>query len=484
MKKLNTLEEWFEKLFKGFREELQKLSDEHQSYILICEDLRPPCQVEALWVIDPQGNDFQFVLFTHDSELNDLKIRIHGPCNVSSNIDAKLIDSFFNQERFQKYNYTNSNQTYTQALEELYFSNFDERGFPSKETPGRATASFGNDCVWMCRGKFQCLNHDEIVKVMIENIKFEFRDYPIRVNVFKFMDKIIKSSTLVYGLGGIITPFVWIGDLPTPTPKQRHSRAPLNDFIKPVLRDNYFGRELYVTNDGYLILECGKIELYDGEMDHNEIQNTQSLINCIFGTFLAYGIRIYSAENFCLNQKTLSKDKSRELSSWTNFLPKSVHEIRERPFLRAELATERQIIQLSNLKKIINKSELLVRRDNFRLLLPSFLKSYTDLEKKKDNNQSFILSWQIIEQYIGFLWKKLNNTDHKKKNSRNVPIKRQIHNLKNDEIISLERYQTLDIAREHRNKYIHEMKDVPRDIAKNNFELCKALLVKWINSEN
>lgn len=97
MEIIRSIESWLKQLITKFRDKYETLDISVQKQINTLENLSAPLQVEILRVFKDEKN-FQLLIFTHDNELEDLNIKIHGPYSITEEITD--IENFINHSRF------------------------------------------------------------------------------------------------------------------------------------------------------------------------------------------------------------------------------------------------------------------------------------------------------------------------------------------------------------------------------------------------
>ena len=74
------LTKWLKDMITYFRNELGKLSLEERKLIPNTSDYTPPCQVEVIWLKQPEN---QLVIVSHFEDRPDLEIIVDGPYSSS-----------------------------------------------------------------------------------------------------------------------------------------------------------------------------------------------------------------------------------------------------------------------------------------------------------------------------------------------------------------------------------------------------------------
>ncbi len=141
----------------------------------------------------------------------------------------------------------------------------------------------------------------------------------------------------------------------------------------------------------------------------------------------------------------------------------------------------RNIISLDKLRKIVNLANKISKNNNIENSLNLLIHSFTNLGKL-EINQSFILSWTIIEQHLNYKWDLLSKDKHlsrsrkKKLESRDytASVKTEMLNLLG--YISEEEYRMINGLRKERNNFMHEIIQIPRESANLSFKLARSYL--------
>ena len=209
-------------------------------------------------------------------------------------------------------------------------------------------------------------------------------------------------------LGGFIFPPVWFGDVYIFTHDYENpEELPLNNHVKTVCYSEISDRQIIVKSDGFLGVSINNN--VDGISEFAEEEETRRFINFFLGIFhLINDIIVHSTleseffYTYYFPKKDLFdsdlKDGFKGYSSRTHDLFNE----RQKP-VHIHSSIKRRIIPLINLRLVFKDLEIVVNDEKLSSSLNLLIDAHTNLVLFK-LNESFILSWVIIEQYLNYSW--------------------------------------------------------------------------------
>ena len=439
-------------LISNFREEMEKLTQEEQmAASRTLYDFSKPCQFMVIWAEEPE---FQIVLITHLTQLEDKYIEIYGPIENSKLIEyienevmkSPMIE-FLGKEDVEDFLISALNY-----IQQLYNP---IRGFPKPSIYYKALLISPEYAVgWLIVGNLLDLDLGKIVKNEVREITSMTKPPQIpQQEVPPFLE----------GFGTYIYPPLWIGERPKSFREKIWPLLLLSYSLKNVITDNYKKRPIIITRDGYIAI---------GEKDKKK---AQELINEIMSVMLLRGFDVHAVREIDLGEATFT-ERGIESFSW--------NPLRTPPFYADRLfptaPTINRTADEEKIKNILRLAELLTKDDRIKTLLSLYLETHTYFENT-EFKQALMMGWIILEEYyIKDLWLSLiskattDNNRLSKLGSWNIDHQIEALNLSGE--LSKEEYNLLMEIKEARNKVVHEGKSPPKEIV----EKCKELAFKAV----
>jgi len=453
---IKSIDSWLKQIITKFRDKYKALDTSLQKQINSLENLSAPIQVEILWVFKDEKN-FQLLVFTHDNELEDLYIKIHGPYSITEEITD--IKNFIYQDRFKG--------SISRVLEDEFLNatkvieKFRETDIPGEVSLGqKGQAGF----LWIWYGLSQESDENIIINNIFRDKSGEFAE--IRAHSKQFMDD-IKNSIDSFGV--CIYPPIWIGEVPKVLLEDKLKGVGfqlLQNFIKIEFNQLYKNRILIITNDGYIAIGEPKREL------------AVNFFNEILSIILFNNKGVFSVKEFDITRTYIHKERKELIQP--GFTGRSIEIFRRRikPVSR-DFKRNRLIFTKEEFSSILSRSEKITQDEKNSLLLRILLDSFTHL-RNGEYSQSFILSWTIIEQFIEFQFEKLT-TDRKLTRKRKKKLSRQtidnkLEILNFSNFLADKYYSEIMELKKLRNKFMHRLVVIIKEDAKRSFYLSKALI--------
>ena len=462
MEIIKSIDSWLKQLITKFREKFQALDTSLQKQINTLENLSAPIQVEVLWVVKDEKN-FQLLVFTHDIELEDLYIKIHGPYSITEEISD--IEHFIYQDRFKG--------SISRVLEDhflnaaKYIEKYRETAIPGESSLGQKGQQ---GFLWIWYGLSQGSNENIIINNIFKDKSEEFPE--MNAHFKQFRDD-IKNSIESFGV--CIYPPIWVGEVPKVLLEDKLKGEVfqlLQKFIKIEFNRLYKGRILIITNDGYIAIGEPKREL------------ALNFFNEILSIILLNNIGVFSVKEFDIAHTYIHKERKQLIQPGFTGRSIEIFNRRLKPVSR-DFKRNRLIFTKEEFSSILSSSEKITQDEKNSLLLRILLDSFTHL-RNGEYSQSFILSWTIIEQFIEFQLEKLM-TDRKLTRKRKKKLYRQtidnkLEILDFSNFLADKDYSEIMELKKLRNKFMHRLVVIIKEDAKRSFYLSKTLIQNLLGS--
>ena len=447
-------------LISHFREEVGKLPPEEQMAVSrTLGDLSEPCQFMVIWAEEPE---FQIILITHLTQLEDKHIEIYGPIEnsklikyIENEVLKSPIINFLGRERIEDFLATELRQ-----IQGFYNPLYT----PKPSIGSRVRISSDIYAVgWLVIGNLSNLDLGKIVDEIIREIKLEAKPSPPTQKP--------PVSPILEGFGTYIYPPLWIGEIPRPKSfREKISWRPLLSYsFERVITDTYKNRPIVVARDGYIAI---------GEKDKLK---AQELINEIISTMLLRGLNVQVVREIDLSQAIFAE--SGTALGWNPFSLRTTSILAERFFFES-LPINRTAINEEKIRKTIKLAELLTTDDKIKTLLLLYLEAFTYFANT-ELKQALIVGWIILEDfYIKDLWasrisKIARDSDRLSKlGSWNVDQRLETLNLSGE--LSNDEYDLLMKIKDARNKVVHEGIFPPKEIVEKCMDLVVRIVQKYV----
>lgn len=458
--------QWLLKLIDNYRKIIKKPTDVDNYNLRISSDFRAPLQISLMW-LKSDKNDLQIFLINHNEEFKDKTINIFGPYEIIKCDAFKDIEEVI--EKGQIFEHIKDKElNLVNKLEGLIRNQIKLL----KEEP---TNKIGNNGVFYKDCFYFIYNGNIFSSSIDDRISYFQHEKDIQHQFYEISKDLPLQYEMIPFLAGYIFPPVWIGDILNLSMEDKLMGKKLEDFVEIIYTGEILGRKIIIKNDGYLGIAIN--ENIDGQFKETEIYESIKILNFFFSVFIINDIFInsvqgsefvyttYLPEKNFLGESHRSHSKSEELFQ-ERYKAVDLEEFKKR---RRFIALEK-LIELVNLTNQLIKNEKIV--DSLNLLIHSF----TNLTKG-EINQSFILSWTIIEQYLNYKWdnllnsKQISSSRQKKLKGRNytASVKTEILNL--FDIVKDDEYIILNSLRKKRNQFMHQIMSIPNEIAQESLNL-------------
>jgi hypothetical protein len=465
------LRNWLIELVLYFREEFEKLSPEEQEAVHhSLEDLSKPCQFLVIWAKDPE---FQIVLVTHSSSLEDKLIEIYGP--IENHKLIELIESEVLKSRIVEIIGKEKVEDALISILRIIRSYYD----PLVKRPAKPLIDskllLSNNpyaASWIVIGNLQNFDSKETASDFIKNIKSSLRTFPPS----SFKESSPKEEKVILeGFGTYIYPPIWIGEIPQPKSFREKVTGIFSwyYFRERIIIETYKNRPLVVTKDGFIAI---------GEKDK---WKAQELLNEIMSVLLFRGLSVNVVREVDLGEVKITE------SGESINIPLSFRALLLQPFI---YHSSSEIIRLlptthtndENIRKAIKLAELLTSDDRIKTLLLLFLEAYTYFQNA-EYKQSLIIAWVILEEfYIEDLWvqhiSKITSDERRLRKLKNWTVDQRLEALHISHVLTDEEYSLLMKIKEARNEVVHEGKMPQKDIAEKCLNLVSRVVQRYIGN--
>lgn len=425
-------------------------------------DLRAPLQLSLIW-LKSDKNDFQLFLSNHNKNFNDKKIDFFGPYNISLKTNFRNFEDSLDKGHLFKYigGVENEQTLRNSIIRMIRNNNKILKNEPTNEIS--SSGVFYKDC-------FYFIHNGDIFKRSIDKIMDYYQKEKIRNERFKEATKNLRFNyDMVPIFAGYVNPPIWIGEIPNLTMEEQVKGKRLIDFVKIIYKGEILERKIFLMNDGYLGISTKN--RIDDFPEIKELENVKRIINFLFSVFLIKGIRlktVQASEFICttyLPERDFLSVAHRDHSKSKELFDKRYELIDLESFKKF-----RTIVSLDKVTESIDLAKNLINIENLFNSLLLLIHSYSNL-LNGEINQSFILSWTILEQYLNYKWdllldrKEIIGNRLKKLTGRDytASIKTEMLNLFG--YLTKEDYEILNDLRKKRNKFIHEIKKISSDKA-------------------
>ena len=459
---------WLDELIENYRKIIKRPTDIDNFNLRVYSDLRAPLQISIFW-LKSDKNDLQIFLINHNREFSDKRIDIFGPYNTSEKDNILNIEEIFNSGRIFEY-IENKENGYNlgNILERLIRNNIRTLKEEPRNKIGNSGRFYKDSFYFIFNGNI----FNSSVDQMIGYFQIE------KDNQHRFIEtskNLPFENKMVPFLGGFIFPPIWFGDIPNLSIQDRLKGKKLIAFVKIIHTGEISGRKIIFENDGYLGVSINN--RIDGQFEVMELYDTIKVVNFFFSVCLLNGINIKSVQGSEFVYTTYLPERQILSVSYRDYSKsKELHDTRYKSVDLEGFKKNRRIIPLERLVKIVKIADSLIINEKIFESLNILIHSYTNITKG-ELNQSFVLSWTIIEQYLNYKWdsllknKEVSNNRQKKLKGRDytASIKTEILNL--FEYIEEDEYLILNNLRKKRNDFMHELVNIPHGIAEKSFNL-------------
>lgn len=461
------LKTWLVNFVDRIRADYEALDDPSRSQFEYV-DVRNNCQIEVFWLQYPEN---QVIVFTFDYERNDKEVLIYGPSNIEPLLDtvAEVTQTdrwnrFADVARFAPEK--SDRHPFAQAFKLLlieYLRIIREKPF---ELNAWYIEKFSeqNICIFS-RGNITEADYRSMARVFLP----VFAKDPFQIYKATQERKRIRSFW-PRGFGSSFYPPIWIGKKPE---RDFKLEALGTDYVVPEAFNLEFdGIKMTVNSDGFVGLQT----------DDKAI--AQERLNILFGSAAINEVSCFKAKEsdvraIRFEPKSLKIESQSELPQHSK---RSYFYATDRTRSIAEL----RAISKNKMQTIIKEAELIVQKDISADFLFWF-EAY-DHFKNGENEQSFVMSWIVIEQH---LYRLLENdlmhlelkgriSAEKKTKITNLRVASLLLFLRATECIDENDYSKLVELNKSRNGLVHKGTPISRRISKKCLNYSEGIIRKKI----
>lgn len=373
----------------------------------------PPLQAELIWIERRKHDiDFQILVFTHFSDIEDLDIQIHGPLKFKdTENNIQKLDEIVHTDKWAKRKFPHTIKVLKSEPDELPYSIIYENIITdAKETffiffydylltdrfelpyiyPGSRV--YKEIFYWIIFGN---IKHLEIK----EHVKNELIKFQQAKEQEKEIDKIIESPRIqkkfeeqkkheINGFGTYFYPPIWIGEYPQQSIEDKLTGQTIGSYVKNIIRTTYKGRILIIQNDGYLAIS-----------ESNEA-TAIDLMNEIMGTALLNDIGVYIIRKSEVGRITI--DSRTWKFTFYETPQNSKHQSLERERRKRYKSRDkimRTPINIEMFENVIKTAEKITMNNDIKTYFWLYLEAFTFFYKTV-YTQSFLMSWFILEKML------------------------------------------------------------------------------------
>jgi len=441
-------------LIDSYRRIIKRPLDMEDYYFKTSSDLRAPLQISLIW-FKSEKNDLQLFLTNHNNDFSDKSIDIYGPYNISVKSDFQNFEDSLNKEKLFNYIGDIENET---TLRKKVIRMIRNNSKVLKNEPTNEIYSSGvfyKDCYYFFH------NGDIFKRSIDEIIEFYQKEKERNEKLTEITKKLPLKPEMAPFFAGYINPPIWIGEKPSLTMEEQVKGKRLIEFVKTIYVGEILDRKIIVINDGCLgISMMCRIDEFPEE---KEIVRIIKILNFLFSVFLIMGIRVKTvqASNFFSTTYLPEKDfltiPHRKYSKSKEMFDKRHGIIDLESFKNFRI-----IVSLDKLTKSIDLAKNLINDQKLFNSLLLLIHSYSNL-LNGEVNQSFILSWTIIEQHLNYKWdiflneKNVSRKRHKNLESGNFTAFIKADMLNFFGYISEKDFHIINGLRDKRNGFMHNI---------------------------
>ncbi len=478
------MRDWIKKLIQNFRDGYQKLSELEKTKIGNLDNLVSPLQVEIIIIQNKSlGLQNQIFIFTHFTDEPDLDIKVH---EIDSNGAIEKVQEILKDAKWQKKlpedsswnikdeskkifatiiegSLIDSLRRFKKDVMNVVFSEYRQ----SQALIGTKTFITKDSFVWQGVGDIQKLEVKEIAAKIIEDAKNSAKPQPQPIQA--------PQPPRIKGFGTYFYPAIYVGKRPEPSFKDRVIEPEIPLFPKKAFDAEYKGHKVVVNNNGFIAI--GIDDRNKALRMLNEIMATSLFFNLPF-----YAIRDSELGDADIDPATLQVG-GRTMSMYASLRTALFEEeIMLKPKIDGiSMPRGSREIQQEQLIEIIKQAEILTKEDIVSEFLVYLLESYTYFQNS-EYNQSFIMSWIIIEKYLSFRWRELlQEKGIKGKQIENLDIDMILKTMYQSELITDEQFKLYMKMKEIRNDFVHEGKSISKENAQKCFKVGSSVVDFLVN---
>lgn len=461
------IKRWFSNLMTYFRQEYEELSPVEKKLVSNSSNFLPPCQIEVIWLRQPE---YQLIIISNFTDRPDLEVLVDGPYSGEEFIGK--IEEQVDSARWNKPVKNDPSSTYSEnvAGRVRTLMNLVQNSIFNPTPSGALFGMAVTADVWgsFYSGDIAKSDYVPMADAAISDIRSRYASSLQRSPLPPPSSK----NRGALGRDGFLTffyPPITLGL----TPKATIAAVLRGDAFEAARFGKAFdtsfgGRDIIVNKSGLIFV---------AEKSREEALRVLNLIMAV-GTLS--GFNLYAVREHELGDGTYDKEK-RELGG-TSYPLSTMRMVQGqamgRPFITG-LEVDPQRLQ-----DVIRQAERLYANSKLVEELRLFIESYTHLSDA-EYAQSFILSWTIIERYLYGLWgRKLIDMDVDEE--RQIKLLNtgqwstdyliEVLNMTHD--ISETEYEDYMELKGKRNRFIHKGKSVSKEDAEKCIKTAREIVLK------
>ncbi|RLG16413.1 hypothetical protein DRN63_04215 [Nanoarchaeota archaeon] len=456
------LKGWILGLIMEFRRQFEKLSpEERDAAPRTLFDLSKPCQALVIWAKDPE---FQIVLLTHSTKLEDKLVEVYGPIENIHLINY-IEDTVLKSSRIAGSINRKKLEDFIAHMLRRVQRLFDPlRGPLSTRIAGASRLNITPYTVgWIVTGGLQNLDKERVARDFIKDIRSSAKKPQLPTPPE-------KEKILLKGFGVYVYPPIWVGKEPKPTSfRERvwgtsfwiHAR-------EKALVGIYKDRPLIITRDGYIAI---------GERTKAK---ARELLNEIMSTLLLCGVNVNTVREIDLGEATF-KEGGAEFS-WNPISSRAWLYYPETSFI--PIFPKRRVITQDKIKNLARLAEILTSDDEIKTILLLLLEAHTYFANT-EYKQALLMGWIILEEfYVKDLWlshisKITSDKDRYSKLAR-WTVDQRLEALNIAQILTNEEYNLLMKIKNARNNIVHRGETPSKEIVEECLKLAISVARSYI----
>jgi hypothetical protein len=437
-----------------------------------------PCQITGLWFNYQNKVDIQAFYITHNPQHMDLETYIIGPLHLNPNQKYNPFEKYFTKKNLFRYvdfqyNIDHYVNDFIGVLRKLEISNY----FYTLKEYEHFIFNYG----WLKNNIFFMTSIKKLQDRKISSPLSKFKEHIQIREEYREIDPPPMESNIDHFLGWQIDLDMWIGPKLQYDFNDRIEGNLIENFIQCEIKTTYSNQKLEIDSDGY----C---RLYFGKKKPTLSQQYQIIpkINDLLAIFLIneYYLPQISIEDIYPGKKRIKINKDIQnkttMRAFDNLIkyyyPLDVKDFREEYCYEVDFS-KFHFISKEKIHEMIYSANLIKQHPKLYSMITLLQESFTNL-RKKNYNTSYILSMALLEQFICQIWKDeleklkqantIENEAYKIKKKK-FSITEKIGDLLSWGRITKEQEKVLKKIVRFRNKFLHELKPVNRDLTREVF---------------
>lgn len=474
------MKEWITKLVLDFRKGYKKLSGAEKSKVTNLDKLTPPLQIEVISVKNEKLYiTHQLFIFTHFQDIKDLTINIHeiDSCNAIEKLQEIVKDRKWQRKLPKDERYfikDESKKKFATIIEGFFIDllhGYKRRVLNSifsqpkeiKTEISRKTYLTKDSFIWETFGDARKIETKKVVNKIIEETKKRAKTQPQSSSPQPARPKMSGFGTYFY-------PPIWIGKISKPSFSEQIFETNIPLLPKKAFDAEYKGNKVVVNENGFIAIGIKDKNLALKRL--NEIMATALLLDIPFLAIRQLDLHEaeMDPEKLTICSHGISTASPRAILFEEEWTPKQKYN---------DVFRKKREVSKQDLIKIIKRAEALSKKKMSGELLIYFLESFTHIEES-EYNQSFVMSWLIIEKYLSSRWKDFIKEKaiggNRKDKLEDWTIGQFLEVLHLSKKITKKQYKLFMEMKKKRDKFVHEGKQISKENAQKSFKTCVSII--------